>query len=447
MRRTRLAIVVLLSLLSLDAQDAAACLCGGLGNPCASLWFGDQSPTVFEGTVESIEPRVIETTLGSGLESRVYQREMREVRFRDVRSLLGERATVVLTGSGGGDCGYERFRVGDRFVVHAMHEPEGLTTGTCSFTAPVAEAREILDYIAGLSLPSPGARVNGRVVLAKREFVGSPSVSNIPLAGVALQLEGPVRRTAASDGKGAYAFEGLPPGRYEITLATERADLLHSGPVRQSFVLGNVHACATPYAEFYANGSVEGVVVDVDGRPVANTRVNLRAADVAGHDQVHYDDATTDIGGRYRFQALGAGRYVVGVNLQSGIRDDSPWAATTATGPDGAATIVDLQHAEHAQVAPITVRKPQSIAVTGRLALADGRPIPRVAVRAFGAGEGFRSFGDSLEVTTDDDGRFAFTLGDGQAYRISSWLDTGHAELDTVVRAGMHVALMFQPRR
>ena len=46
-------------------------------------------------------------------------------------------------------------------MVHATPSSDDLTTGTCSFTAPVEEAREVLEYIASPSQSSPGARITG----------------------------------------------------------------------------------------------------------------------------------------------------------------------------------------------------------------------------------------------------------------------------------------------
>ncbi|MGE3473822.1 MAG: carboxypeptidase regulatory-like domain-containing protein, partial [Vicinamibacterales bacterium] len=385
--------------------------------------------------------------LETGGIARVQPREMREVRFRDVRPLLGRPANTVLTGMGGGDCGYPRFVVGGRFVVHATDERVGLTTGTCSFTAPVAEAREILDYVAGLSAPSAGARIDGTVVLARREHVGLPSISTTPLPGVTLQLEGPVRGSAVSDARGRYSFGPLPPGRYEVALITGRDDLVRAGPLRQPVALKHAYACATPYAEFFANGRVAGTVVDLDGRPVQAARVSLRAANIEGQEYFEYDTTATDADGRYRFQSLGEGRYAVGVNLEWGVRQDSPWVPAMATDERGAPAVVALAHAAQVEVPPIVVRVPPPATVTGRLVRADGRPVANARVRATSAGEGFRRFGEGVEATTDPLGRFSFALGAGLAYRISAWLDTGRAEVDAVVEDGTQVTLVLTPRR
>ena len=107
-----------------SVNAAEACLCGGLANPCASLGgYHGEIPGVFEGTVATIEKRVIEDTHEFNGQSRVLQRGMMEVRFRGVTHLLGERGTVVLTGTGGGNCGYERFS--DRTAVRgARHSVE-----------------------------------------------------------------------------------------------------------------------------------------------------------------------------------------------------------------------------------------------------------------------------------------------------------------------------------
>lgn len=425
---------------------AEACFCGGLAGPCRYLWGLDgQTPVVFEGTVESIERRAVSEMPGpDGGPGGAYF--MNEVRFKDVRHLLGERATIVLTGTGGGDCGYELFAVGQRFVVHATPDEHGLTTSTCSFTAPVAKAGEVLDYIASLSQPSPGARIAGKAVMARRNFVGLPSVVSSPLAGVRVTLEGLEQRSTVTDADGAYRFEALKPGRYQVSLATDHKELT-SFRRHEDVVLVNAHACAMPYAEFYVDGTVEGEVVDPEGRPIARAAVSLRAADIAGQDQVSYDSTWTDAAGHFRFGTLAEGRYVVGVNLASGPRDDSPYAITFAAGLGGAPAIIELARGGHLGLPPIVARLPTLTPVTGRVVLPDGKPLAGVVVRAFAAGEGHRSFGATVEATTDADGRFRFSLGQQQPYGFSVYIDQGNATVNTVVRPGLDVQLTLRPRR
>jgi len=93
-----------------------------------------------------------------------------------------------------------------------------------------------------------------------------------------------------------------------------------------------------------------------------------------------------------------------------------------------------------------TERAQQVVTVSETLARrADaGQPVANATVRAMSAGEGFRSFGDCVETTTDDDGRFAFALGGQQACRIASRMDLGSVEVDTVATADLHLPLVLR---
>lgn len=107
----------------------------------------ERADAVFRGTVLSVRDTVVaaKPADGSGW-------PMRAVRFRvdsAWKGLSGETVTV-LTGSGGGDCGFG-FRTGGEYLVYA-HEVRGrhlsgLSTGICSRTAPSSHAGEDLDAL------------------------------------------------------------------------------------------------------------------------------------------------------------------------------------------------------------------------------------------------------------------------------------------------------------
>ena len=62
-----------------------------------------------------------------------------------------EKEIEVVTGQGGGDCGYP-FQVGVDYVVYARRNAEGqLETGICSRTRTLAQAAEDLDYFRGMA--------------------------------------------------------------------------------------------------------------------------------------------------------------------------------------------------------------------------------------------------------------------------------------------------------
>ncbi|MGH6719792.1 MAG: carboxypeptidase regulatory-like domain-containing protein, partial [Alphaproteobacteria bacterium] len=207
-------------------------------------------------------------------------------------------------------------------------------------------------------------------------------------------------------------------GRYQLSVATDRKDLAGLDR-RQNIILPNAHACAGPYTALYVNGTISGSVADIEGRPVAGARVSLRGAEAGGQRHVSYEGTTTNAAGQYVFRTLGAGKYVVGVNLERRAQRDSPYAMSVAADATGAPIVIDLEHGGQQLVLPIVARLLELTTVIGRVIRPDGQPLRRLKVRAVHAGESLRTFGDTVDATTDDDGRFALDLAVGQPHRLS----------------------------
>jgi hypothetical protein len=71
------------------------------------------------------------------------------VRFRVEKSWKGNlpREVIVVTGQGGGDCGY-RFEVGGKYLVYAYGPNEtSLGTNICQRTAALSEARADIKHL------------------------------------------------------------------------------------------------------------------------------------------------------------------------------------------------------------------------------------------------------------------------------------------------------------
>ena len=69
----------------------------------------------------------------------------------------GQKEIEIVTGNGGGDCGYA-FRSGVDYVVYAYKNSEGrLETGICSRTRPLMDAAEDVAYLRAIAkLPADG---------------------------------------------------------------------------------------------------------------------------------------------------------------------------------------------------------------------------------------------------------------------------------------------------
>lgn len=102
-----------LALLPLFAREASACSCMAQAAPCQAYWDSD---AVFVGTVSGFE--------SLNLPDGDFAIGRRLVRFAVSETLRGERSpeAEVVTGMGGGDCGYP-FRKGATYVVYGLVAP------------------------------------------------------------------------------------------------------------------------------------------------------------------------------------------------------------------------------------------------------------------------------------------------------------------------------------
>ena len=188
-------------LVSIAAGRAEACSCShGPGPACQAAFAAD---TVFAGEAR----RVARTATGLRVDFEVRER------FRGELS----PTVVVLTGTGGGDCGFP-FVAGESYVVYGTRVPgtdELRAFGTgCSRTRSVADAAEDRAFLRTLDDPAPaGARAFGHVKHVEPN-VGRAGVTTYPpLAGLAIVLRDGARTfNARTDSEGRYEFSLAPVG-------------------------------------------------------------------------------------------------------------------------------------------------------------------------------------------------------------------------------------------
>src|SRR5438067_2996451 len=158
-------------LVLLASSRAFACECAGTRPTCQEYW---EAKAVFSGTV--IESRRVTVNEGT------YSHEMRAVRLSIDQAFRGiEDAEVeVLTGFGGGDCGFG-FRQTEQYLVYAYRSErdQKLYTSICSRTRLLADAKADLAYIRGLAKAQPGGTISGDVVKYLRDANGT--LANQPL--------------------------------------------------------------------------------------------------------------------------------------------------------------------------------------------------------------------------------------------------------------------------
>ncbi len=419
----------LLALILGRAEPAWACSCMAM-KPCEALWLTrDVTPTVFEATVVSVERRTDTEPLPDG--GYRIRSDVSIVHLKDLRNLLGEGATTIETSGSGDSCGYT-FKVGQRYVIDATFASGSLTTTSCSQTRPIEAASALLAYIASLSRPSAGATVTG-LVSASMNYPFEPRGRPGGIGGLTVTVDGPVSRATRSAADGSFSFAGLPPGQYRIGVGSG-ASYPFEPPPALTFELPNAHACHDADVPLTLKAILEGTVVDADGRPVQGASVALRRTDAltAPRDPdfptfVGYANTQSDEHGRYEFTGLQPGLYVVGLNIDSGPTDGSPYAPRFIAGQDGQPEVIDFPPGGH-RLLPQLVAVPTSLVeVTGRVLWPDGRPGSGMRVRAFAHGETPFRLGRSVDAVVDGDGRFTLRLPAGIAHNVRAFMDPDRA--------------------
>lgn len=414
-------------LLPLFAREAAACSCMAQAAPCQAYW---DSEAVFVGTVSGFE--------SLNLSDGDFAIGRRLVRFAVSETLRGERApeAEVVTGMGGGDCGYP-FRKGATYVVYAHRSPTDgrLHTGICNRTRPLERAGNDLEYARGLATAPPGASIFGEVNKKNYESREGEWSSFKPVPSAELTLEGEAaggeatRRKAESDERGNFSFKGLPPGAYVLTLKLPPG-LTSDGPVDEARTVERQlkvveRGCAGTGFLLEADTRVGGRVLDAAGRPVSNVSVWLRnAPSNKAAPRNFYRPAHTDGEGRFEFARVPPGGYllevlVLGPRAGAGPNPEFPRTFyPDASSPEGA-EVVDVKEGDRRR--DLDVRLPvrlEEYVVEGFVVRDDGRPAPGAGVYLWLPGGGVPD--DLIEHHADAQGRFTLKVYEGLKYKVTA---------------------------
>jgi len=287
-------------------RDALACSCPQPGLPCQVAWRAD---AVFAGVVVSIEA-VDNDSLGAPYQSKLVKVSVQRGFTNEVSGTVD-----VITGMGGGDCGYD-FKEGERYLIYAFRSVSSgrLTASICSRTRLLSEAAEDLKYL-GSPPPPGGGHVFGRIKEVRRHPAEMELVDYGPMDGVAVSLRGEsLARGGITDANGRFDFTQLPVGKGVVTVAIPFG--FEPRTWEQEFEIRDPRACAQFELQIQPAARASGVVVDASGRPVKDVMVDAVAAELAGFDPPQYQYAVrTNERGDFQFDALPPGEYVFGINL------------------------------------------------------------------------------------------------------------------------------------
>lgn len=402
MRRT-LILIVALFIVGLCGVDARACSCAGEGTPCQEYW---EATAVFIGTV--IEGNLVTVKEGD------FEHQTRAVRLSIDEAFRGvEGAEVeVLTGLGGGDCGFG-FRRAQQFLVYAYRSQsdQKLHTNICTRTRAISEADPDLVYIRGLSKAKAGGTISGEVVRERRNETGGSKGE--PLAGVKVTIDGPQKAEAITNTKGEFKIEGVQPGEYTVVPAVPKG-LATRGEDRKVKVADR--GCAVVHLWLESSARISGRVLNAQGLSVPKAEVVIIQADKERY-QGYADNAYADEDGSYSLKLIPEGRYVLQIRYDGMNLTNRPFPVMYYPGtPDKSqAQVFTIKEGETIDLDIKVPPLPSEVEIRGQVLWPDGKP-------ATTANVGYQVPRDSVfyGIKIDEAGRFSFKAYAGLTLNIGA---------------------------
>ena len=421
-------------------------MCMGEYSPCTSF---RQTPVVFVGRVTSVE------------ESRVQIKRFGEMQSRRTGLLahfaveeplkgINQKTVDVVTGGGGGDCGYI-FREGETYLVYAYKtESESgsstiaqtiiggrsnmtasLTTSICSRTRLLKNADDDVELLRALKAGKPQTRIFGRVVeyaQAPHTYSSSPAYKG-PMAGVRITAQNAKRQhKAVTAADGYYRIRGAPPGKYTVTIFwPEGYGPVYSSGRSQAKIELTAEACGVEVNfETQVDGRIGGRVFDVNGKPARQLQVSLVTLESSakGMSLVEGFSDFTEEDGSYLFDGLQPGKYLVGISITDPPDSHTPYA--TLYYPQSSdrtqARVFDLSFGQ--KVKDIDFRLPSKlpeVTVSGVVVDSVGRAVAEANVYVYDEEDLTRMLWFSQNLKTDKQGQFTFRCFKGRRYRLHAW--------------------------
>jgi hypothetical protein len=336
-----------------------------------------------------------------------------ETAFRGVEGSTAE----VITGMGGGDCGFA-FRRGERYLVYTYTNPEDkkLHTSICHRTRALSEAGEDLEYIRGLTSAAPGALIFGEV---QRYRQGpDPGPRQMPMAGLKISIDGEEKQAEVRTGlDGHFSVGGLPPGVYRLKLSLPPG--LTSSGAEQKIKVAD-RGCAKVHFGVVSDGRLSGKVLNAAGQPIPKAEISLCNPDERRYRSC-VDTAYSDQEGRYEFKAVPPGRYVLGIRFDGLTRQNRPFPLLYYPSVESIdqATIVNVGDGERIEKYDLVLPSPPAeYTVNGVVMWSDGRPIPNAKI-----GYSQVNVPISYGANPDQEGRFSFKVYDGMKITIGATVE------------------------
>lgn len=426
MKRYSILSLLILSLFLYLEESATACSCLPPPPPCEAY---RETPAIFIARVTGI----ITETGSDGAPA-----EFARIAVEQALKGITQTEIKMWQGTASGDCSF-RFEQGKRYLIYANYDEESRTyhTNTCMRSRALAYAAEDLDFLRGLPLSAQGTRLSGMVVTA--DYIEAYRENAPPqlLSGIRIAVESAngERYEATTNDEGFYKIVGLPPGSYRITpQLPSHLSLAYDMPDMIEIPIGSCGASVSFLTR--TDGRIGGTLTDAQGRPAANTYIDLLPLELAGrlNDRRIGRFSRTDERGRFEFRELRPGRYLLGVNLRQAPSGSQPFPRTFFPGTQDQVRSQAITLNRGEKLTNINLRLPPRLparVIEGTVVWPDGRPVTRALVTLKDTAE--RIGGESLEfANVDERGRFSLRMLEGA----TGWI---HVSVTVPIESGLQV--------
>jgi hypothetical protein len=406
------------------------CSCAGGSTPCSAA---GSAAAAFTGTVLSVAdppaPIIAPGTGPTGARRMGYRladnstppvRPLRTILIRIGEVLSGvepgQQEIEILTGLGGGDCGYP-FQTGSEYVVYAYKNSDGrLETGICSRTRPLAEAGDDVAYFH--SMVSGTLRV-------QTAYPGLPGKSD---AAIIAERSGS-RYRSTTNAAGEALFANLPAGDYRIHAESD-GDLPDDPGVQ-------LHSKGCVSLTLFRALRLVGCVTTRSGEPAGRIEVQTRSM-----QGLQGESRMTDPQGRYEIRIVRPGQYYLGVSLNHSPSRDTPYPRWfyPGTGDPSLATTIDFSGQPETRTYDFTLPDQQSRrTIDGFVLRRDGQPMPRAVVTVLDDSQNV-----AAQAFTDLKGFFSLAVFSGMPYRLHTvW--PGNTPVDAASAVPIDIAPGSEP--
>lgn len=414
-------------LLLLGARGAAACwgMSPGTFNfhPGSQYW---SSEVVFSGLVTGISTRSVESGEGDrkGTSTESLARFTIEESFRGAT----DETIEIVSGPRSG-CVYE-YRKGERYFVYAFRSSNGkLYASIFSRTRPLASAAEDMTYAHDMTGGEKGARIVG---LVQRVSIQPAPVSGqfTPLADVRVTIEGGdgQRWETLTNEKGHFEVKGAPPGFYVVRASVAENTKVSKFEEKIYIEKADNHRFAGVRFIATSLASIGGRVLDHEGQPIRALTIHLLKAPQSGGavDSTRpLNPVVTDEEGRYEFDDVMPGSYLIAVNPANHIGREQPaYTRSYFPGKSSATQASVLRVKEYQTLRNDDFLLPPPLKernFAGTVLMLDGTPVSNALVSLVDAND--KGSASSVFVRTDESGHFVIKGYEGYSYWLNAFLD------------------------